>query len=503
MSGLPPDDPGPAAPGSRDEESLQRELDEALSGMNLESLMDLEEPCPEPAQAGGVRRGRVIAVDGEDIFVDMGGKSQGVLTRDQFQGVEPPAVGQYVEVTITGYDPADGLLLLSRQGAVQQATWASLEEGQIVEGRCTGWNKGGLELEIDGIKAFMPISQVSLQRIESEELASHVNRRMSCAVVEIRRAERSLIVSRREVLRRQEAEAAERTFASLEEGHVVKGTVRSIMPYGAFVDLGGVDGLLHVGDMSWSRVERPGDVVHEGQVLEVKILKIDRQTRKISLGLKQVAPDPWSRAVENWPPQTATAGRVTRLESYGAFVELEPGVEGLVPIGEMTFERRISHPRELVQIGDVVRVVVLNVDPVRRRIGLSIKQAGDDPWTGASVRWPADAVVEGTVSRIADFGAFVRLAAGVEGLVHISELSDTRVRRVDDVVREGQTVRVKVLNVDEQARRISLSIRQAVEAPPPEPQPQPSTGTEAGKKRKKPLRGGLDGGLFGGGLLGG
>ena len=474
------------------DEDLQHELDAALSDMDLDSLMDVDGPGT-PTGAEGVRKGKVIAIRGEDIFVDMGGRSQGILSSDQFVDEALPEVGQYVEVTIVRYDGSEGLLLLSRQGAVQAATWQSIEEGVMVEGRVTGHNKGGLELDIDGIRAFMPISQIAFERIEAEELSAYVNRRMRCAVVEVRRDEKSVIVSHREVLQQEKEQAAARMFETLEEGQIVSGTVRTIMPYGAFVDIGGADGLLHIGDMSFSRVEDPKDVVQEGQQLEVMVLKVDRETRKIGLGLKQVMPDPWTDVANKWPADTVVSGRVTRLMDFGAFLELEPGVEGLIPISEMTFERRIRHPSEVVSEGDLVKVRVMNVDPEARRISLSIKQVGEDPWVGALVRWSPESVVEGTVTRITEFGAFVEIVPGVEGLVHISELSDQRVRSVNEVVQEGQKVNVKVLSVDEDKRRISLSIKQLAQMPDytgvsqdDSERPKPK------KKRKKPLKGGLD-----------
>ncbi|HOB75300.1 MAG TPA: S1 RNA-binding domain-containing protein [Phycisphaerae bacterium] len=482
------------------DEALAQELEEALGGMSLMDMMDEEEAAARAMRsaasptAKGVKRGQVLSVGPEDIFVDMGGKSTGVLPAAQFENEPLPAVGDWIEVTITGVDKKDNLLKLSRQGAVQAAAWESLEEGMIVEGRVTGHNKGGLELNIDGIKAFMPISQVERGRVE--DLAPYVNQRLKCEVTDIRPDEKQIVVSRRNVLDREAEEEARRTFESLVEGQVVKGTVKTIMPYGAFVDIGGMDGLLHIKDMAFTRVEKPEDVVRTGQQIEVMILKIDRDTRKLSLGLKQVMPDPWNDADVKWPVDSIVTGRVTRLEGFGAFVELEPGVEGLVPISEMTFERRIKHPSEIVKAGDVIKVKVLKVDIAARRISLSIKQVGDDPWTGASARWPVDSVVTGTVKRLAEFGAFVELSPGVEGLIHISELSEQRVRVPADVVREGQQVTCKVLEVDEDRRRISLSIKRLKEDPnytgettnapsaPEAPKPE--------KKRKKPLKGGLE-----------
>lgn len=402
-----------------------------------------------------------------------------------------PSEGDIIEVTIEGYDQRDGLLLLSRLGAIKAAAWETLEEGQAVEGRVTGHNKGGLELDIDGIRAFMPVSHISLARVE--DLAPYVNQRLRCEVIDIDQADENVVVSCRALVEREAAETREQTFASLEEGQTVSGTVRTIMPYGAFVDIGGVDGLLHVREMSYGRVEDPKTVVQEGQQVEVMVLKIDRDQRKVSLGLKQVMPDPWMGAEGKWPVDEVVTVRVTSLMEFGAFAELADGVEGLIPISEMSFERRINHPKELVSIGQVLKVRVLSVDSEKRRIGLSLKRVGDDPWMGASVRWPAESVAQGTVKRVTDFGAFVELGPGVEGLVHISELGPDHVQRVTDVVREGDMVEAKVLSVDEDRRRIALSIKQLASMPdytgPDAAEAEAPTKTT---KRKRPLRGGLD-----------
>lgn len=479
--------PGPEADW---DEALKREVEAALGDISLEQLIDSEQEPREPSESG-VRRGKVIAIQGDDIFVDMGAKSQGILPAAQFKEEPIPSEGDIIEVTIEGYDQRDGLLLLSRLGAIKAAAWETLEEGQTVEGRVTGHNKGGLELDIDGIRAFMPVSHISLARVE--DLAPYVDQRLRCEVIDIDQDDENVVVSCRALLEREAAETREQTFASLEEGQTVSGTVRNIMPYGAFVDIGGVDGLLHVREMSYGRVEDPKTVVQEGQQVEVMVLKIDREQRKISLGLKQIMPDPWMGAEGKWPVDEVVTVRVTSLVDFGAFAALTDGVEGLIPISEMSFERRINHPKELVSVGQMVKVRVLNVDSEKRRIGLSLKRVGDDPWMGASVRWPAESVAQGTVKRVTDFGAFVELTPGVEGLVHISELGPERVQRVTDVVREGDMVEAKVLSVDEDRRRIALSIKQLASMPdytgPDAAEPEAPTKTT---KRKRPLRGGLD-----------
>jgi len=485
------------------DDALQRELDDALGGMSLDEIIEKQDQTKQastPAKAPGgaaIKKGRVTAIHGDDIFVDMGGKSQGVLPRTQFSAEEPePRIGDMVEFTIEGLTE-DGMLQLNREGAVLAAAWETLEEGQIVEGRVTGLNKGGLELAINGIRAFMPVSQVDMFR--TEDLTPFLNQKLRCQVSEVNREEKNVVVSRRAILEFEAQEAREKAFANLVEGQTITGTVRSIMPYGAFVTLmPGVDGLLHVKDMSHGRVEDPKTIVKEGQRLELMILKVDREARKIGLGLKQIMADPWTDIDSKYAAEQLITGRVTRLAEFGAFVELEPGVEGLVPMGEMSFERRVNSAADVCKAGDVIKVRVLSVDPARKRISLSIKRVGDDPWMGASARWPVDGVVTGVVKRLAEFGAFVEITAGVEGLVHISEISTERIRTVGDALQVGQSVQAKVLEVDEDRRRIGLSIRQLLIAAeqaqaaampaapvvedPAKPQP----------KRKKALKGGLE-----------
>jgi small subunit ribosomal protein S1 len=470
---------------------LQKELDEALGDMSIEQLMEQEQPEPSPQQAGGVRKGQVVSIQGDDIFIDLGGRSEGILPAQQWDEDEPlPEIGQLVEVTVEGFDSREGLMTLSRKGAVMAAAWDTLEKGQVVEGRVTGMNKGGLELDINGIRAFMPASQVDRGRVE--DISIFLNERLRAVVSEIDRSARNVVVSRRDLMDREAAEQAEKTMATIAEGDTVTGTVRNIMPYGAFVDIGGVDGLLHVKDMSHSHVKDPNEVVKNGQVLELQVLSVDRENGKIGLGLKQVQGDPWQGVENKYAEGQLVSGRVTRLADFGAFVELEPGVEGLVPMSELSFERRIKSASDVVKEGDVIQVRVLSVDPVRRRISLSLKRAGEDPWVGASARWPVDSVASGVVTRIADFGAFVQLTEGVEGLVHISALSTQHVRAVGDVVREGDSVEAKVLEVDEDRRRISLSIKALQEGS--ESAAAPGLNLPEPTKRKKPLKGGLEGG---------
>ena len=476
---------------------LQKELDEALGDSSLMDLMDTAAARPARRSGGAgsaIQAGAVLAIQDDTILVELSAKAQGILPVKQFDDQPLPAEGDIVEFTVEGYNDSEGLWMLSREGAILAATWETIEVGKEVEGRVTGHNKGGLELNVNGIDAFMPVSQI--ERFGGvEDMSEYTDRKLQCQIVEIDSSRDSLTVSRRALLDAQAEVDKEALFENLQEGAVVNGVVRNIMPYGAFVDIGGADGLLHVRDMSHARVEKPEDVVSIGQELKLSVLKVDREEKKIALGLKQAMPDPWDSAAVQYPVGEIVSGRVVKLMNFGAFVELTPGVEGLVPISELTFERRIAHPKEIVNEGDVIKIRVMSVDLERKRISLSLKQVGDDPWVGAAVRWAPDSIVEGVVTREADFGAFVQLTPGVEGMVHISELSEQRVNRVGEVAREGETITAKVLSVDEEARRISLSIKQLATsddyALSAEDDDQPA---REPKKRKTPLKGGLGGG---------
>jgi small subunit ribosomal protein S1 len=473
---------------------LEQELQAALGNGSVFDLLDQEQKT-SPSQAN-TRKGTIIAIHGEDIFVDFGGKSQGLLSARAFDDKPMPNVGETIDVVVRSYDAQEGLMILAIPGAVQDADWDSVAVGQRVEARVTGHNKGGLEVQINGIRGFMPISQIEIFRVD--DLQPYVGQKFICEITECDRSNRNLLVSRRPILDEQAAIAKEKALTELAEGKTVHGVVRSIMPYGAFVDLGGVDGLLHIKDMSHKHVAKAEDIVKIGQGLEVMVLKIDRENRKIALGLKQVMPDPWAGIETRYTPKATITGRVSRFADFGAFVEIEEGVEGLVPIGEITFERRLNHPSDVLNVGQIVTVRILDIDPERKRVSLSIKQAGEDPWTGASVRWAPNSIVAGKVTRTTDFGAFVELTPGVEGLVHVSEVSTTRIRAASDVLKPGDAVNAKVLSVDEEQRRIALSIKQvaaahaeaAAIAAADAAEAAAASGSSAKPKKKKQLRGG-------------
>jgi small subunit ribosomal protein S1 len=353
---------------------MERELEEAMGGL---SAVDLLAEGPPPAKRGkpgesAAKKGRVFRVHGQDVFIDLpGGRTQGVLPSLQFPDGVPP-LGTEVEVHVEGFDSANGVLLLSRKGAAIEADWSSVAVGQTVEARVTSTNKGGLSVDVNGIRGFLPISQVDLYRVEDAE--QFVNQRLLCLVTEVDKEERNLVVSRRALLEKEREENRERLWQELAVGQVREGIVRSVRDFGAFVDMGGIDGLVHVSEMSWQRVQDAGTVVQPGQKVKVVVLKIDAERRKVGLGMKQLVASPWDNVADKYAPGRNITGKVTRLMDFGAFVELEPGVEGLIHVSELA-PQRVRRVADVVQPGQDVEVKVLGVDAAQKRISLSLKAA--------------------------------------------------------------------------------------------------------------------------------
>jgi small subunit ribosomal protein S1 len=356
------------------DDEMERQLQEAMGGLSDKDLYGEPEQHTraKPGEGAAPKKGKVFRVHGADVFIDLpGGRSQGVMPLDQFPD-GPPAVGTEVEVHIDGFDAANGVLLLSKKGSAVQASWESVAEGQIVEARVTEVNKGGLAVDVNGIRGFMPISQIDLYRVE--DAAQFVNQKLRCLVTEVDPSERNLVLSRRALLEKEREENREKLWHELNEGQIREGIVRSIREFGAFVDLGGVDGLIHVSELSWQRVKDPSEVVQPGQKVKVVVLKIDREHRKVGLGLRQLTASPWDSVPEKYHVGQVVPGKVTRVADFGAFVELEPAVEGLIHISELS-PVRVRRVIDVVQPGQEVQVAVLNVDAEQRRISLSLKAA--------------------------------------------------------------------------------------------------------------------------------
>ena len=483
---------GPEPSPSESSDAVDREVAAAMAAMSPDDLAELtlREPPPAafPQPHAGVQLGRIEAIRGDDVFIALGTKTQGVLSKEQFKSDESLAVGEPVEVIVDRYDRDSDLLILSRKGQARSAEWNLLKPGDLIEGRIVGLNRGGLEVQLKGIKAFMPASHVDIMHVK--DISIFLNEHVKCEVLEIDRRGKSLTVSRRNVLEKERAAKREELLKELEVGQVRKGVIGNLTDFGAFVDLGGVDGLIHISDMSWRQIKKPSEIVKTGEVVEVKILKIqdDKEKKRISLGLKHAQPDPWDEVDSRFPMDSTQRVRIVRLAGFGAFAELAEGIEGLIPISEMSWSR-IGRPSEVVEVGKLVDVRVIRVDKGKRRIALSVKQAQPDPWAGVLDSYTPDSTVDGKVTRLTDFGAFVELVPGVEGMIHISELADRRVKSCSEVVQIGQEVKARVLKVDPQSRRIGLSLKPAASGQEPQ-QPTDSDQPKA-KKKAKSLRGGL------------
>ena len=478
-----------------DESALDQELDSALTGVEVDQLYGFDKPQPSssggpggPQEVGGkqVRRGKIITMNTDDAFVELGGKSPGVVSLQQF--AELPVIGQEMDFVVERYDASEGVVILSVKGAAAaNVNWENLEPGQIVEGTVSGMNKGGLEIDVKGMRAFMPAGQIDLYF--HKDISTFLGQKMQVEVTKFERAAKNLVVSRRNILEREKEEQKKKLLTEITAGQMRQGTVRSVMDFGAFVDLGGADGLIHVSEMSHRRGVKPSDFVKEGDLVDVKIIKIDPATGKISLSLKQAMPDPWTGIESRYATGTLVTGRVAKVESFGAFIEVEEGIEGLLPVSEMSYQR-IRHPSDVVKVGDTIKLTVLRVEPTARKLTFSLKAAGPDPWASAKERYAPNTVITGKVTRAVDFGAFIEVEPGLEGLVHISELAPHRVKQTSDVVKPGQEVQARVLELDTTARRMALSIRKVAE---PVAAPVEVTPAAAAKKKKRPeLRGGLD-----------
>ena len=414
-------------------------------------------------EEGEVVRGRVVHVGTSEVLVDVGYKSEGAIPIEEFHRHGTlPKVGEEIEVYLEAKEDSEGLIVLSKDKADKIKVWDAItqayEKAQPVEGRVVEVVKGGLAVDV-GVKAFLPGSQVDLRPVKN--LASMVGQLIRAKVIKLNRRRGNVVLSRRSVLEEEREEKKKHTLEVLNEGMVLTGTVKNITDYGAFIDLGGIDGLLHVTDMSWGRVGHPSEIFQVGDQVEVVVLHFDRESGRVSLGYKQKSNDPWETVETRFAPGTKTHGRVVSLTNYGAFVELEPGVEGLVHVSEMSWTRRVRHPSKLVNVSDEVEVIVLDVNRAAKRISLGMKQVEPDPWTTIEERYKPGTRVSGKVRNLTDFGAFIELEPGVDGLLHISDMSWTRnVGHPSEVLKKGQDIETQILNIDRDNKRISLGLKQ-------------------------------------------
>ena len=435
-------------------------------GYSQDQLAQLYEQTLQKIEEGQVVMGRVIRVDRDGVVVDIGFKSEGVIPIEEFN--EPVQVGDEVPVFVESLEDQDGQPVLSKKRAdfmlVWDKIWEAYEKGEVVEGTLIRRIKGGIVVDLFGVEAFLPGSQIDIKRVRNFD--QFIGQVFPLKIIKVNKARRNIVVSRRAVLEEERERQRQKLLAELEEGQVRKGVVKNITDFGVFIDLGGMDGLLHITDMSWKRIDHPSELVSVGQEIEVKVLKFDRERNRISLGLKQLQPHPWEKVLEKYPVGERVKGRVVSITDYGAFVELEEGVEGLIHVSEMSWTQHIHHPSQVLSEGQEVEAVVLSVDPEEQKISLGLKQLHPDPWEDLEERYPVGTRIKGVVRNITSFGAFVEVDEGIDGLVHISDMSWTkRVQHPSEVMKKGDLVEVVVLDIDKERRRISLGYKQAQEDP--------------------------------------
>ncbi|MBD3399137.1 MAG: 30S ribosomal protein S1 [Candidatus Coatesbacteria bacterium] len=440
------------------------DLDEEHATMD--ELMEAYEDTLAELREGEIVKGTVVSVSDEEILVDVGYKSEGPIDRKEFGDLEI-AVGDEVEVFLEKKEDQDGIIVLSKEKADFARTWEKIksayENDEVIEGRVINRIKGGLEVDI-GARGFLPASQVALRPVRNLEAC--VGDMFEMKVIKINRRRRNIVLSRKAVLQERRAKMKEELVQELEEGQIREGEVKNITDFGAFIDLGGIDGLLHITDMTWGRISHPSEVLSIGDEVKVLVLNFDRERERVSLGLKQLTPHPWKEAATKYPEGTFIRGRVVNMTDYGAFVELEDGIEGLIHISEMSWTQRIRHPSQILNVNDWVDAKVLNLDTEKQRISLGLKQTEEDPWETIAERFPRGTRLVGKVRNITDFGAFVEVDEGIDGLVHISDMSWLRrVHHPSEILSKGDEVEVVVLNVDADNRRISLGMKQLKEDP--------------------------------------
>jgi small subunit ribosomal protein S1 len=407
--------------------------------------------------------GTIIRIDGEDVLVDIGYKSEGIVPLEEWADAdEPPKPGEKVDVLLEEVEDDFGLILLSKRKADRMREWEKVikshKEGDVVKGKVVRKIKGGLLVNI-GVNVFLPASQVDIRR--PPDIGMYIDREIECVILKIDEQRRNIVVSRRKLIEDKREKMKQALLSEIAPQQLRKGTVKNIADFGAFVDLGGIDGLLHITDMSWGRISHPSELVKIDDEIEVMILNVDRDREKIALGLKQKFPSPWELVNEKYPVGTKVKGEVVNVMSYGAFVKLEDGIEGLVHISEMSWTKRINHPSELVNIGDEVEVVVLGINQDKQEISLGMKQTQPNPWEKVAEKYPPGSKVQGTVRNLTNYGAFIELEEGVDGLLHVSDMSWTRkISHANEMLKRGDVIECQVISVDEDRKRIALGLKQ-------------------------------------------
>jgi small subunit ribosomal protein S1 len=418
-------------------------------------------------QKGAILKGKIVGKAGDDFVVEVGLKSEGLINKTEFDNPDDLEIGDTVEVLLEELEDEDGTIKLSKRKADRIRGWERIletkKEGDVVEGKCMRKIKGGLLVDI-GVPVFLPASQVDIRR--PGDIGEYLGKTIRACVLKIDEERRNIVISRRKLIEMERDQAKARLLGAIKEGDLITGTVTNIADFGAFVDLGGLDGLLHITDMSWGRVNHPTEIVKIGQQVEVKVLKIDHDREKIALGLKQKEASPWEKIEEKFPINSRIKGKVVNLVTYGAFVQLEEGIEGLVHISEMSWTKRINHPSEIVNVGDEVEVVVLDIDRDKQEISLGMKQTEINPWELVTEKYPPGTIIDGIVRNLANYGAFIQIEPGIDGLLHVSDMSWTeKIAHPNEKYKKGDTVKCVVLDIDREKQRVGLGVKQLTEDP--------------------------------------
>ena len=461
-----------------EKEAGQQELSNKASALVLtdnnfnleeyENMDELYEETLKPFREGEIVQGVVIQIEKDSALIDVGYKSEGSILLSEFPGAgRGLKIGDQVEVYLEKMEDSEGQIVLSKEKADKIKVWDDLtqayDNNEAVEGTVIAKIKGGLAVDI-GLKAFLPGSQIDLRPIRN--LDKLIGQKFRMKIIKMNRRRGNIVLSRRAILEEEKEESRRDLLARLEEGQILDGVVKNITDYGAFIDLGGIDGLLHITDMAWGRIQHPSELLSLGDKVKIIIIKYDRQSQRVSLGIKQMKQDPWAEADTKYALGSKVKGKVISIADYGAFVELEPGIEGLVHVSELSWDKRIKHPSKIVSPGDVIEAVVLSLDKENRRISLGMKQIEPNPWDTIKEKYPVGSTVEGKIRNLTDFGAFLALEEGIDGLIHISDISwSQKIKHPSDILKKGQKVSAKVLNIDQETARLSLGIKQLTPDP--------------------------------------
>ena len=453
----------------KDGDMLKNTKEEALDNNSKASFEEAYYESVKSLKEGEIIKGRIIAINKRDVVIDIGYKSEGLISLSEFGPNADIKVGDDVDVLLEAIEDENGMVVLSKNKAEKIAGWENIinnyNEGDVIKGMAVRKVKGGVMVDI-GVEAFLPASQSTFKG--PIELNGLLGKEVEYKIIKINKPRKNIVVSRKEVIAQEKAEQKQKVLGELEKGQTRKGVVKNITDFGAFVNLGGIDGLLHITDMSWGRISHPSEVLAVGDEIEVVVLDFDKENLKVSLGLKQKTPNPWKEVDSKYPVGSKLKGKVVNLVPYGAFVELEKGVEGLIHVSEISWTKRINHPSEVVAIGDMVEAIVLSVDMSNQKISLGLKQLEANPWLDAPVKYPENSHIKGKIKNLTDYGAFVELDENIDGLIHVSDISWTKkLSHPSEVLKKGQKVEAIVLSVDQENMKIALGIKQLSEDPWP------------------------------------